>query len=101
MTQRFRTPSDDPDKRPLLDRIQDDRELAKAIFEWVVPVLDLIEDRDLYARCSLLLGYAAGRLTRGPAVGSQVTTTTVVLGKKDGLTAPGGGPIYFTDNVRA
>ncbi len=58
------TPKDDPDPRPLLVRIDgDDRELAKALEVWLLPIVELVEDRDLWVRCSLLLGYTIGRLT--------------------------------------
>lgn len=60
----MRTPKDDPDPRPLLDRIEDDAELIKALHEWVVPTFDLIEDADLRARCLLLIGYVSGRIIK-------------------------------------
>ena len=59
------TPKDDPDTRPLLERIEgNDLQLATDLWKWVGPVLELIDDPDLHCRCSLLLGYACGRLAR-------------------------------------
>ncbi len=61
----MKTPQEDPDKRPLLERIEgDDLQLAIDLWTWVGPVLDLVEDDDLRARCALLLGYTCGRLAR-------------------------------------
>jgi hypothetical protein len=64
MTQHLRVPKDDPDTRPLMDRVRDDQELAKALYEWVLPAFVLIEDFDLRARCTLLLGFTIGRIVR-------------------------------------
>lgn len=61
----MRLPKDDEDKRPLLERIEgNDLQLAIELWTWVGQTLDNVEDDDLRCRCSLLLGYACGRLTR-------------------------------------
>lgn len=60
----MRTPADDPDKRPLLDRIQDPAQLARDLGEWVRPTFDLIADEDLRARCLQLLSYASATIYR-------------------------------------
>ena len=58
----LRLPKDDPDTRPLLDRVKDPRQLGRDLVAWVLPLCDLVVDENLRARCSLLLGVAAGAL---------------------------------------
>jgi hypothetical protein len=58
----MRSPTDDPDKRPLLERIKDPVQLAEDVREWVVPVFDLVEDEDLRKRCLLLVASACTRI---------------------------------------
>lgn len=60
----MRTPKDDPDTRPLVDRCQADKQLAQDLYDWVVPICSAVEDSDLRARCLLLLGMACARITR-------------------------------------